>query len=181
MRCPTCRSYIPEGLQTKTDGSVICPNCQAPAREQPANATSGAQPSDSQSRRTEVESTSTPSFAPYLTLRMKIAFGPAGALLEPSIGTLSFGPEGFSVVLDRGRRWEKVYYRDLANLRSLDTDVRFDLRGVESRLSIYRASLPSWIPLGWFRKKSARTLLELLERAPKGLTAAEASLFRRRL
>lgn len=174
MRCPSCRSYIPEGIPHQPDGSIPCPACQKPFSTTVSQA-------DAPASVREVEETSAPSFAPYLTLKMKIAFGPAGSLLEPTLGSLSFGPEGFSVVLDHGKRWEKVFYRDISDLRTFDAEVRFDLRGVESRLSVYKATLPTWLGLHWFRKRSAMVLHELLEKAPRGLSSTEATSYRRRL
>ena len=68
----------------------------------------------------------TEAFAPYFSLLTTLAFSPASSnaiLQHPSRGSLSFGPQGLSIVFDDGRNWEKFYYRDITTVRQQDDHV----------------------------------------------------------
>jgi hypothetical protein len=166
MRCSSCHSYIPEGL---TDPAQ-CPQCGKSASESVPVPVPQPEPS------TEYRVPSTV-FAPFFTIRTKLSFGLAEAPATPTEGSISFGPEGLSIVWDEGRRWQKIAYRDLGAARLVEDSVRLSVRDVESKLLIYHG----WIPGKGARRSRAETFVELLDRVQAGLTSTEISYYQRRL
>lgn len=134
MRCPACHSYIPEGLASP----VTCPQCgKAVEAASNADSTNSAQsalqttPGPSE----PLASPAQPSAAcAWLTLKLKIACGPLQLKRFFEDSTLSFGPEGFSIVSDGGRSWKKISYASLSAVRSSGNRVLFELNGADSVL-----------------------------------------------
>ncbi len=127
------------------------------------------------------ESTSE-SFAPYFSLLTSLAYSPAATnaiLQHPSRGSISFGPQGLSIVFDSGRHWEKITYRDITAIRTQDDYVLITTRDTESRLTLYHPWLPPWLVKP--RRTRADIFVELFTRVKSGLTPYEVSLYRRRL
>ncbi|MBI3543845.1 MAG: hypothetical protein HY075_11285 [Deltaproteobacteria bacterium] len=121
-------------------------------------------------------------FAPYFSIKLRLAYSPAAAgteLRNPTEGSVSFGPDGFSIVFDDGLHWEKLLYRDVKSVRAHDDSVVVTHGTTESRLTIYHDWLPTW--LAGPRRARAAVFVELLSRVKNGLTPYEVSLFRRRL
>lgn len=71
---------------------------------------------------------------PWLTLNLKIACGPAQLRRFFEDSTLSFGPEGFSIVSDGGRSLKKISYASLSGVRSAGNCVLFEHNGADSVL-----------------------------------------------
>lgn len=128
MRCGQCHSYVPEGV-TQT-----CPACQAPLASK-LEASAQGTPAAGAHR----------AFATEATYSLKVIFGPLNSATDPSLGSISFGREGFSIVWDSGRRWERIFYKDVARLRLIDLNIVMDIKGVESRLAVGPATLPGWL------------------------------------
>ncbi|MBI2606225.1 MAG: hypothetical protein HYW49_09120 [Deltaproteobacteria bacterium] len=70
----------------------------------------------------------------WLTLNLKIACGPAQLRRFFEDSTLSFGPEGFSIVSDGGRSLKKISYASLSGVRSAGNCVLFEHNGADSVL-----------------------------------------------
>lgn len=200
MRCPNCRSYIPEGLSSP----LICPLCgkQAepsvrstdPTTDAMADLTSerligkrepslvelskpnAAPDSDSEFS----QQAPSKAFAPYFTVSARFSFGLASALSDPSEGTISFGTDGFSFVLNEGKRWEKVSCRALTQAQLKGDSVVITIGDIESKLTIYHPWLPSFLT-GAARKRRALVFLELLARVRDGLSPFEIKMYQRRL
>lgn len=142
MRCPACHSYIPEGLASP----VTCPACGRAVEAAPTtDATNSARPALNATPvppEPVAESADNPSPVPnttsaactWLTLKLKIACGPLQLKRFFENSTLSFGPEGFSIVSDNGRSWKKIPYASLSAVRFSGNCVLFEHNGADSVL-----------------------------------------------
>lgn len=178
MRCRYCHSYIPEGMHAPE----VCPNCGkhvSKARPQDTMATTGTGQQESARTGPQSPRTDPQSSLPFLTLRATLAFGLASQSLDPTRGSLSFSSEGISVVWNNGRDWDRIPYRDLSSVRVEDEFLRFEVKGVESKIALFHPWLPEWIKGP--RRKRAEALRELLDQVKYGLSPVEIRLFQRRL
>lgn len=206
--CPSCGKPAARPAQATTAEPKVSP-APAPATE-PAPApepklTIGASPSETQPSfstakiavaEPELRASTPPpvpagttdagrantAFAPYFTIPLKLAYGPAAAPAHAASadrGSLSFGPEGFSIVASDGRQWEKILYRDIRSLKQDSDSLVLTIRDTETRLTVYHPWLPEF--LSGPRRKRATTVLELLAKVRGGLTPFEIASFQRRL
>lgn len=170
MRCSTCHSYIPEGLPTP----VVCPQCGRQA--------------ENQHHQDEVHGTPEPiaaaanttiaqAFAPFFSIPTRLFYGSLHETVIPHNGSLSFGPEGFSIVWDDGRGWQKILYRDLESAIVANDSVRLTIKGTESKLVFFHP----WIPMGATRRARARLFVELLSHVRQGLSGASIETYRAKL
>lgn len=196
MRCPSCHSYIPEGLSEP----IVCPQCgkktSAPERSTPnvdrdktspltptaANAEPPPAPLPRPPLLGSTTGAASEAFAPFFTIQTHLSFEPARSqafLRHPCQGSLSFGPDGFSVVFDEGRHWEKFLYREISAFRLGDDCVFITARDMESRLTLYH----SWLPIFFSgpRKRRAKLAYELLGRVRSGLTPFEIAAYQNKL
>ncbi len=178
MRCPACRSYIPEGISSETSTETLCPQCgqkvemtnaaPAAAHDEPAFKPSSTADSNA--------------FAPYFTLRTRLSYAPtAMALPDATAGSISFGPEGLSIVSNDGSQWEKLLYRNVTQPRIDGPFIVLTVADVESRIAFFSA-WSSIVP--WSKKPSAsraRAFKELLESVQKGLDEKQIQNFQDRL
>lgn len=190
MRCAQCRSYIPEGLPSP----VTCPLCgkRADGPVEPSLSASRSTPSfvnpdaataepvlAKTESRTAENAGSARAFAPYFTIQTALCFGVPGHESAPADGSISFGQDGFSLVWDDGRQWEKITYRDLAQAQLKGDAVTLSVRDIESRLIFPHSWLPKALSSG-ARKRRALLFLELLGKVREGLSPFEVKMYQRR-
>ena len=153
MRCPACNSYIPQGLET----AAFCPNCGKPMTAQ-------SQPVQSLAAAESPIITDTPTtFAPYFTIKTQLAFGPIMMQPEIGLGSISFCPEGMSIVSSGGKSWKKIPYLEISFLRQDGPKVLFETNGVESKIEFPDSILAN----GADRAKIVLDILEKLKGRPR--------------
>ncbi|MEW6056087.1 MAG: hypothetical protein AB1540_05680 [Bdellovibrionota bacterium] len=181
MRCTSCNSYIPEGLVEP----VVCPQCgrlaSTPQRSSATDAGSSYETARvaEASSYVETETTKSLPFAPYFTLRTQLAFGLSSHVPDAGPGSISFGPEGFSVVWGKGKHWEKIAYRDLERFEVVGDAVNLSIRDIDSLLVLSHPWLPKWF--GAARTKRATVFVDLLSKVRAGLTPEQIAVYQRKL
>ena len=177
MRCTACHSYIPEGLPAP----VRCPACggsQTLPKPDVVSPPTSSPPSNT--------ALLEPGFAHYFTIKTRVSFGRLQAPHHIEEGSLSFGPNGFSIVWNGGKGWDKISYRDLGPAQLKNDSVVFTVRDVESRLTLYPSNSPLWMakiisPLIGSTRTRSLIFIELLEKVKNGLSAIEISAYQRKL
>ena len=154
MRCPVCNSYIPQGLESAT----FCPSCGKPLASAPSEPTMKTSESPK-----PLASPSAPAFAPFFTIKTQLAFGPTMMQPDIGLGSISFGPEGFSIVSSAGKSWKKIPYTDMSFLRQDGPKVLFETASVESKIEFPDSILAN----GADRAKIVLDILEKLKGRPR--------------
>lgn len=180
MTCPLCGKQAEPSASsrdTTTDAMAELTSERLIGKREPSMVAL-AKPNESSDKAADGDSKK--AFAPHFTLHAKLSFGLPSAPSEPGDGTISFGTDGFSFVLDEGRRWEKISYRALTQAQLKDDSVAITIGDVESKLTIHHPWLPKFISAP-ARKRRALVFLELLSRVRDGLSPFEIKMYQRRL
>ncbi len=177
MRCPFCHSYIPEN----NPPLQACLACGQSLTATP----NPVQPTQNPVQPTQNSETTSKAFAPFFTIRSTFTFSLIqNPSLNPALGSISFGPQGFSIVWSEGKNWEKFYYRDLHSVKLLHEGAYLEVRNsehslLENILVFYHPWLPHWIKS--VQKKRSQIFLELLSRVKTGLTPFEIQSYQQKL